>query len=234
MVSPSSFTGMRRRGDLSSEPSTKPDVPGSTSISETSSNGLDSLDKWVELPPQFRSIIAEIKQCLRFRLYYSALVITLTIPEVCVGLTFDVDNPIKRKHYREFIDRYAIKNDLMLDGDNCYNMRCGMVHRGNAVAHVKSRDQKVDKILFTVPKNQIVFHGFRFETDRVKALCYDLNLFVEAMTDALWRWYCDNKSKRIVQENISNIMSFRANGLSPFFTEDSPEVGVIASGALLW
>jgi hypothetical protein len=49
------------------------------------------------LPLPLEHIIQDVRRAINARLYYPALVVSLTIPEICVSLTFDIAKSVKER-----------------------------------------------------------------------------------------------------------------------------------------
>src|SRR3954462_740304 len=92
-----------------------------------------------EVPQELSSILAEIEKALDAGLHYAALVIALSIPDICSSLaaapTTDPDalrhnRKRQRKRYKEWFDEHLARQLFDLSADDCYSMRCGVVHQG--------------------------------------------------------------------------------------------------------
>lgn len=81
------------------------------------------------------SILADIQRAIDAKLYYPALLVALTVPEICSALTLDNSVFVKEKHYVAFVDRYTTPKSLGCDGLTCFRLRGGVVHRANLAGH---------------------------------------------------------------------------------------------------
>lgn len=96
------------------------------------------------------SVVSEVRCCLESGNYRAALVLALTIPDIC-GL---VEHPECRKKSKKryvawfndhILVNYAKKftpeggvSESYFDGDMCYSLRCKLLHEGNNQIDVKS------------------------------------------------------------------------------------------------
>src|SRR5262245_2274592 len=89
------------------------------------------------------SILVDIQRAIDAKLYYPALLVALTIPDICAALTLDKSVNVTARDYIRFVERYTVAepgadpeavNFIGVDGVMCYRLRCGVVHRGNSSA----------------------------------------------------------------------------------------------------
>ena len=165
------------------------------------------------------SVANEINRCLEVKLYYPALLVSLTIPEICAALALPKAEFVKKPHYVAFIDQYA--RDIGISGLECFRLRGGLVHRANLVGHPEF---KYTHVLLTLPESAAGVNAVDIQSGDSKALCLDLPLFCQRMYRAAHNWYEDNKLDPLVVENMKDLISYRENGLPPFM-EGLPIVG---------
>lgn len=170
------------------------------------------------------SIIKDIERAIEAKLYYPALLITLTLPEICMGLTLDKSQFVKKNHYVDFVDRYTTSPGLGLDGESCFHLRGGLVHRADLTGHAFFEGTHV---VFTVPETGVGLHAFSIEAGEKKAAMFDLGLFSTAMIDAVRAWYEEHKNDEQVIKNMKNLIRWRPKGVPPFVGG----MPVVASGA---
>ncbi|QYO76534.1 hypothetical protein [Devosia salina] len=165
------------------------------------------------LPLQLEVITFDIRQAINAKLYYPALLVTLTLPEICAGLTLDKSQFVKQKQYVEFVDSYTRPEELGLDGISCYQLRGGLVHRADLRAHPYFGGTHV---IFTTPESRGSTHGFSIAVADKSAAMFDLVMMSNAMIEGARRWYGDNSSNQKVAENLAFLIRSCPNGLPPF------------------
>jgi hypothetical protein len=183
------------------------------------------------MPWQLERVLEEIHRAFQAKLYYAALTIALTLPDICVGLTLDDEDFVKKQHYVGFVEQYAPidltgkRRSIGMTGEDCYHIRCGLIHRGNAAGNPFF---DVTHVIFTTPETGRTFHGFGMHTadDSGRAAFFDVESFCAAMEDAVRRWYLANRTNPKVQANLSRMLSHRPFGVPPFVVGGP----VIASG----
>jgi hypothetical protein len=161
-------------------------------------------------------VLADIERAIHAKLYYPALLVTLTLPEICMALTLDKNVFVKEKHYVDFVDKYTTPGPpdfLGLSGIDCYRLRGGVVHRANFAGH-----PKVDwtHTVFTVPETGGQVHALSIKANEKTAAMFSLRLFCDAMIRAVYHWYEDHKDNSKVNEAMNDMIRWCPNGLSPF------------------
>ena len=169
-------------------------------------------------------IFRDIERSIESRLYYPALLVTLTIPEICAGLTLEREKFVKREHYVAFVDKYAPNHVLGVNGESCFHLRGGLVHRADLRGHAYFEDTHV---IFTVPETQFTMHSIKLEVDDKRALVIDLNVFCDRMIKAARKWREDHANDPLVEENMKNLIRWCPEGLAPFIGGRP----IVASGA---
>lgn len=164
-------------------------------------------------PLPLESILNDINRAIDAKLYYPALLVALTIPEICVTLCWDKQMFVREKHYVDFVNKYTKQDELGLDGLTCYRLRGGVVHRGNAAGHPHFGRSHV---IFTTPESGSALQGFSVESGEGTAAHFDLRAFCDAMIKGATLWFNDHKAHPKVVENMPRLLSWRPFGVPPF------------------
>jgi hypothetical protein len=183
-------------------------------------------------PPDLDAVLKEIENAISARLYYLAIAVALSVPDICSGLESDPDNPIwqERKTYAAWCDT-NITGLNHLTGDDLYNLRGGVVHKGQ-FGHQKSRFTRVffvgPESSFKSPRGSIINGQFRLgpqqELWNGPILIYDVDAFCDTIVAAARRWAATKKDDPFVQKNLSKLVYYRPNGI-PNFLVGAPTVG---------
>jgi hypothetical protein len=142
-----------------------------------------------DMPSPLANILNDVTRAIDVKLYYPALTVALTIPEICVTLCWDREMMVKQRHYAEFVDKYTTPKELGLGGIDCYRLRGGVIHRGNAAGHNRFNSSHV---IFTVPETSIHFHAMSITSGGKSAAMFDIRLFCNAMLAAADQWYLES------------------------------------------
>ena len=93
----------------------------------------------------FLNIIEEIRHALKLDLYYCALALSLTLPDICAHVEYPNEES-NRARYIKWLETYAepyftVDSEILVDNttmeynwfpkDQCYALRCAFLHAGN-------------------------------------------------------------------------------------------------------
>lgn len=179
------------------------------------------------LPPPLENILGDIRASLDARLYYPALLMALTLPEICAGLALDDCVQVGMRHYVAFLEKYTDQEPtpaLGVSSIECYQLRGGLVHRGNAASH---KLMPYYQVCFTTDESQIQMHSV--SEDGPLALFLSLRTFCEVLDEAVRRWFADHATDSKVIENLPRLISRRVFD-SAFFGP----VSVVGSGNFIF
>ncbi len=153
-----------------------------------------------------QDIVKAIRKSLKDGNYYSALFLTITLPSICGALESDNGQDTSAR-YIGWYDRYI--NDLMLKGNDCYTLRCSLLHQGRST----HRNSSFSRVIFTYPiPSKNVFHNNQMNG----ALNLDTPLFCERVLKAVEKWQAEVENSTNYKKNISNMIRVYPNGLAPF------------------
>lgn len=92
-------------------------------------------------------ILNSIKQSLDDENYYSALVLSLIIPDICGK--FENSNQRSSKRYSEWFNKYLGKKySNFLSGNDCHALRCSFLHEGTGDTETQDKKEILDHIAF--------------------------------------------------------------------------------------
>jgi hypothetical protein len=153
------------------------------------------------------TVLQEIERALQARVYYLALVVALTLPDICAALE-SPDGQTDRDRYKVWYNanlggRYGALTDA-----DCYSLRCGVVHQGR-FGHPK---MGYGRVVFSLPGTGIFLHN-NIVNDALKL---DVGQFCRDMVQAARRWFASKQNDPTVQANLPNLVQLRPQGLAPY------------------
>jgi hypothetical protein len=152
-------------------------------------------------------ILQEIELALHARLYYLALVVALTIPDVCAALE-SVDGQTNRDRYKAWYNAHLGGRYGAVTDADCYSLRCGVAHQGR-FGHPR---MEYGRVIFAIPGRGIFLHN-SIAND---ALHLDADRFCREMIAAARQWFAGKQNDPAVQANLPNVVQLRPNGFSPY------------------
>lgn len=157
-------------------------------------------------------ILQDIERALQARLWYVALAVALSLPDICSLLEQPPDEAwSKRKKYADWFDKNVGAKFFSLTGDDCYSLRGGVVHHGR-FGHKKAR---FDRIAFTIPGSGPRIGEILAEQGPMGdvALTMDLSMFCEKIIVSVREWFEANHGNANVRANPPNVVRLRPHGL---------------------
>lgn len=155
-------------------------------------------------------IFAEIEFAINHGLFWLALTSALTIPGICAALERE-NHWSGRDEYKDWYDRYLSKRFKYLTADDCYGLRCGIVHK--ATSGVKPKGKEYRRVLFTLPNAQRITIGQGLFDE---VLQFDAVRFCREIIDACEEWYTQNSNQEFVKSNSLDIFQYHPDGVAPF------------------
>jgi hypothetical protein len=196
----------------------------------------------VSTPPALHAFLADIERALEAGLYQLAIAGALSIPDVCANLenepTDDRDKlrfnrNRQRKRYKEWFRVNASAKFAHLTAEDCYSMRCGVLHQGN----LGRPDDQYDRLILGLPGARVpndslihipstaTFNGKTiseifdqpFKTGKVLHML--VVQFCMNMVEAAREWATKNFDPH-VQANVPRMTRLRPEGIPGFSVFD--------------
>ncbi len=159
-----------------------------------------------------KAFLDSVKDSIGNRNWYAALTVSLTLPDIASKIQYpDINNISKR--YSAWFHSYlgSIYSDLLV-GEDCYALRCALLHEGGGVIS----KQRAKKIL-----NEIHFAAFDDgnSVDKIKinnVLQLDVKKFCEEVIDGVEQWLSDIASDKVKTSKIDDFLYIHIDyGTSP-------------------
>ena len=152
----------------------------------------------------------EVEGALDARLYYLAVMFSLTLPDICAALE-SPSGTTNGARYKAWYETWLASAYSMLTADDMWSLRNGVVHQGK-LGHPK---MQYSRVLFTVPSaQQNVFHNNIIND----ALNLDAPTFCRDILAAVDRWYAAMSEDPNVQSNLPRLIQYREHGLPPYLS----------------
>jgi hypothetical protein len=174
------------------------------------------------------TILAEIRAVFFVgKLYYVALHLALSVPDICSSLEVDPDGDQWAKfkaneRYVAWCKAYLEPKFKKFTAEDCWAMRGGVVHNRMLFGHPKNR---FTRVLFSTPLQGYSSHENTIgpmldrptgAPDDSRVLELSLEIFCTMMERAALEWYEAKKDDPIVQKNMDGLVRFRPEGLKPW------------------
>jgi len=171
---------------------------------------LEMPEDGVKMSP-LELILQDIAKAIDAKLPYLALAVALSVPDICAAMECEPGKIwVNKDKYEAWCDANLIPKFTHLTAQDCYRMRCGVIHQGN----FGRPDDRYDRIVFTVPGTGIsIMESIFKDTGGVKetVLALDTKIFCKTMTDCTKAWEESKKG----DVRVANLIRFRPEGLPP-------------------
>lgn len=158
-------------------------------------------------------IILDIERALNANLYYAALAVTLSLPDICSVLELPPEqNWSTGSKYASWFDRNLPKYLPKFTGSDCYKMRGGVLHNGR----VRRDEKRWDHIAFTTPQSSMRLHLCSASNNggvSESALILDVEHFCRDVIDAVRSWFSVNLNNEIVKRNLPSLIALRRDDI---------------------
>lgn len=102
---------------------------------------------------QMEHLVQAIKHSLATHNWYSAVTLSLTLPDICGKL--ENPNLRSRQRYSAWFNQYvAMAHPGFLNGDDCYALRCAYLHQGEFDLEDQNAKDILNRIHFNAPDNR--------------------------------------------------------------------------------
>lgn len=161
------------------------------------------------------TLLREIEHALDAGLFYLALALSLSLPDICAAL----DSPNGESsgpRYRDWYDTNLAAKYKWFTAADCWSLRCGVLHQGR-FGHP---NMQYARVFFTLPvPNRIRHHNNIFND----ALNLDAITFCRDVVAAVRAWFQANQNSANVQRNLPKLVQFYPAGFAPYV--DVPAIG---------
>lgn len=153
-----------------------------------------------------------IRVSVKHENWFSALFLTLCLPDICGSLETP-NKGVQKRYERWFNDNLATKYTAsFFSAQDCYYFRCSCLHQG-IDKHTKLSSERVHFIV--PPPNNNVVHLNDFNN----IIQMQINIFCHDMADAVDSWYEKVKNDPMIQGRIDSLIKIYAvDSLKPFIS----------------
>ena len=173
-----------------------------------------------------RQFIQAIEISLNTQNWYSALALSLTLPDICGKI--DYPNLHSRSRYSKWFDMYVGEDYKMtlegetitfLTGNDCYALRCSYLHEGsNNVSEQTAREIITEKFVLMFSQG-INFHKC---SNRGKIVLF-LPDFCKDIAEGVLKWI------NVIENEIDEIRRIKNNSLMKIYLPDSHSGNMVFS-----
>jgi len=164
-------------------------------------------------PHPLEMVLRDIERALDAGLWYLALAVSLSIPDICSLLELE-EGWSNGNIFAAWFDKHVGKAYTNFTGEDCYKVRGGVLHKGQ-FGHKKLR---YDRIFFSISPSIVLRETMGTNIGGLPGtvLSLDLILFCRTMVKAARAWAKATESDPIVVANLPSLVRLRPDGLPPY------------------
>jgi hypothetical protein len=154
-------------------------------------------------------MLNEIRRTFQGGFYYAAIMAALALPDMCANLLLlETAKGTQKARYIKWYNDNVAKNIDILSGEDCWSLRCGVVHNGQ----FGNKDKKFDRVFFMIPPNHRMGNQILYNNVNIGGVQYGIMIglnggfFVAKMCLAAQLWFAANKDERNVVTNIHKLV----------------------------
>lgn len=165
-------------------------------------------------------LVEAIEIAINTENYYAALFLSLTLPDICGNIEYP-ELSKKSDRYKEWFrinmtPKYIINNKVSLLGDDCYALRCSMLHEGNSSVESQSSHILFKKFIFgTFQAHKSCFFDCDLSGQKWDAVIeLSVNQFCKDMCESARDWLNGGSFTEEQQEKMKSIITIYPPGTS--------------------
>jgi hypothetical protein len=170
-------------------------------------------------PSPLEMIFSDIERALKARLYYVAIAVSLSIPDICAALElFPADKRVTRKNYIAWFKENLSSEFQVFTAEDCYRLRCGVLHKARS-SHPELSYHRIALMLptpggYTIHEADAGYNGGSEE----RILTMHPEIFCHRVIAGARRWLAAKRDDQNVMANLPNVVRLRPEGLPPNFS----------------
>ena len=156
-----------------------------------------------------KDFLAATEMAVKQGNWYAAVVLALTLPDICGRL--ESPTTLSKTRYVEWCRRFieprytaptAIGPHTFLTGEDCYALRCSLLHEGTTNVVEQRARQALEQFRFVAPKRGVIVH----RNQRNNMLQLQVDLFCQDMCDAVREWEKSVGSQDGIAKRAKNLL----------------------------
>lgn len=163
-------------------------------------------------PPagELEILLTEIERALDAGFSYLAVLSALALPDICGALESE-DGRAHPTRYKGWYTANLATVWPMLTADECYSLRCGVLHQGRS--EIMAPGGVTKPVAFKLPDPmESTIHGVVYND---AMLLFEADLFCDEMIEAVRAWHQRMRNDPTVQANLPNLVRLRPHGFPP-------------------
>jgi hypothetical protein len=151
-----------------------------------------------------RTMQDEILKAVSSGVYSVPIFMSAAIPDICAALESD-DGRTSATRYQAWFDKWAASRMSLMTAEDCYSLRCGLIHQGK-LGGLKGG---ISQVVFPLPNPAFsTLANCRFGD----VYMYDISSFCSDMISSSDDWWQASKDNSTVLENAKHVLKVHPTG----------------------
>jgi hypothetical protein len=157
-----------------------------------------------------QSILSAIRDALKQENWHAALFISMTLPDICCALEFGSSDGRK---YAQWFDYNLPTYNNFLSGNDCYALRCSLLHAGKTDITEQKKREVLNHVLFVTRTPHLnVFKDCIINGVQESFLQLNVRPFCEDFCLATENWLKAHLENRAIQARLHNTVQVHGSG----------------------
>ncbi|MCK4368107.1 MAG: hypothetical protein KAV68_00325 [Dehalococcoidales bacterium] len=166
-----------------------------------------------------KNLLSAVKEALEQGNWYAALFMALALPDICGNIQYPQLKSEQR--YVQWFNKYPGckyihevgadgQKHVFLSGEDCYALRCSLLHEGSdVISHQRCR-KVLDSFLFLTKGSHCNYCDVNGRT----FLQLNVGEFYKDICNAVENWLDDIASDNSIQKELSNMITIHTSGVT--------------------
>lgn len=155
-------------------------------------------------------IIDSVYKALENENWYAALFVSLTLPDICSAL--EHGETLGQK-YADWFEQNLSQYTGFLSGNDCYALRCALLHSGKDDISNKKRQGVLEHYVFlTKGAHCNLFKDCVFNGEKKSFLQLNVQIFCKDICKAVENWLVSSLTNLIIQERLKDTIEIHEPG----------------------
>lgn len=157
-----------------------------------------------------QKIIDSVYSSLENKNLYAALFVVLTLPDICSALEHGKTSGDK---YAEWFDQNLSQYKGFLSGNDCYALRCALLHSGKGDISDQKKQEVLEHYVFlTKGAHCNLFKDNIINGERKTFLQLNVQIFSKDICEAVEKWLSIVSTNVSIQERLKNTIQIYEPG----------------------
>jgi len=165
-----------------------------------------------------RNFVKAVEKAIESKNYYGALFIALTLPDICGKIEFPNMSSSEKRYIKWFdtymSDKYTPQGAVFLSGNDCYALRCSLLHEGKDDITGQLARKILEQFAFMTDGPHCNYSGNNYiNGKRVKTfLQLRVDRFCSDICVSVKQWLKDVSNNKVIMDELKKTIKIHEPG----------------------